>query len=83
MVIIQYRDTLPDWAEHSVDSDTGKPTEVWVEAWQDRYACLRESQAVTLRHERVDRSIAQVLTRRAWTPLEGLPGYDEAMDVLE
>jgi len=67
MTIIQYRDDVPTWAEHSVDPDTGDPVEVWVEAWQDRYAYLRASEAVTLRHERVDRSIAETMIARGWT----------------
>ena len=35
-----------------------------------------------VRHEHVDKTIAQVLAHREWSPLLGLDGYDVVVEVV-
>ena len=84
MTIIQYKTTLPNYASHTIDSETGEVQKVWVEAFPDgTVACLHNSQAVTLRHERVAKTIPEVLSQRGWTPLDTLDGHAEVQAALD
>mgnify|MGYP006447480419 CR=1 FL=1 len=82
MTIIQYRDNIYNTANHSVDPNTKKIQKVWVEAWPNRYACLRNSETVTLRHERINKDIKTILQERDWTPLSNIDGYEKVMEII-
>ena len=80
MTIIQYRNNIPDWASHQTKNNTIK--EVWVKAWEGRFAVLRDSEAVSLRHERVDKDIPFILNQRDWKPIKDIEGYEEVNNLL-